>query len=97
MKITVINLKKIIKYIFIFFVITIIFILLVKSLNTDKKREQREDRISLLQCMKYELPITRVVKENISRAGSRSRTTTRRIYRARRTRRNKVRTTRFRK
>lgn len=66
MKITVINLKKIIKYIFIFFVITIIFILLVKSLNTDKKREQREDRISLLQCMKYELPITRVVKENIS-------------------------------
>ncbi len=65
MKITVINLKKIIKYIFIFFVIAIILILLVKSLKTEKTIKQEEKKTSLLQCLKYELPVTRVVEESI--------------------------------
>ena len=66
MKITVINLKKIIKYIFIFFAIVIIFILLAKSLKTDKTIKQEEKKTSLLKCLKYELPITKVVEENIN-------------------------------
>ena len=66
MKITVINLKKIIKYIFIFFTILIIFILLAKSLKTDKTIKQEEKKTSLLKCLKYELPITKVVEENIN-------------------------------
>lgn len=66
MKITVINLKKIIKYIFIFFLIVIIFILLIKSLKTDKTINKEEKETSLIECLKYELPITRVVEENIN-------------------------------
>lgn len=65
MKITVINLKKIIKYIFIFFVIVILFILLLKSLKTERTIKEEEKKTSLLQCLKYELPVTRVVEESI--------------------------------
>ncbi len=66
MKITVINLKKIIKYIFVFFAIAIIVILLAKSLKTDKTIKQEEKNTSLIKCLKYELPITNVVEENIN-------------------------------
>lgn len=64
MKITVINLKKIIKYIFIFFAIVVLFILLAKSLKTDKTIQKEEKKIALLECLKYELPITKLAEEN---------------------------------
>ena len=64
MRITVINLKKIIKYIFIFFIIIILFIFLVKLLTRDKSIKKEEKKIALIECLKYELPMTKVVEEN---------------------------------
>lgn len=66
MKITVINLKKIIKYILVLLLIIIIFILLTKSLKIEKAVKQEEKKESLLQCLKYELPITRVIDEKVN-------------------------------
>ena len=65
MKITVINLKKIIKYIFIFFMIFLLLIALVKSLNVNKMSKDEKRNIALIECLKYELPITNIVEENI--------------------------------
>lgn len=64
MKITVINLKKIIKYIFIFFIIIILLIVLAKSLTRKEPVEKKEKNTALIECLKYELPITKVVEEN---------------------------------
>ena len=64
MNITVINLKKIIKYIFIFFIVILLFILLMKLLAKDKPIKETEKKTSLIECLKYELPMTKVVEEN---------------------------------
>lgn len=53
MKITIINLKQIIKYIFIFFVI-IIAINILKGLS---KYTNQKQNLSLVKCLQYELPI----------------------------------------
>ena len=53
MKITIINLKQIIKYIFIFFIIIISLAALKKILN----KGENKSGISLIQCLKYQLPI----------------------------------------
>lgn len=70
MRITVINLKKIIKYIFIFFIIIISFILLSTLLLKDKKIEKKENNTTLIECLKYELPMTRMVEENFDEVTS---------------------------
>lgn len=64
MKITVINLKKIIKYIFIFFIIIILLALVLKLLPKKEVEEKKEKSTTLIECLKYELPITRVIEEN---------------------------------
>lgn len=53
MKITIINLKKIIKYIFIFFIIIISIGILKNKLQNKENRIE----ISLMTCLKYQLPI----------------------------------------
>lgn len=53
MKITIINLKQIIKYIFIFFIIIISIGILKNKLENKENRAE----ISLMQCLKYQLPI----------------------------------------
>lgn len=64
MRITVINLKKIIKYIFIFFIIAIILLMLAKSIITNKSVEKKQKNTTLIECLKYELPITRLTQEH---------------------------------
>ncbi len=63
MRITVINLKKIIKYIFIFFIIVISFILILRVLKKDGV-EEKQQKNTLIECLKYELPMTKVIEEN---------------------------------
>lgn len=66
MKITIINLKNIIKYIFIFFILIILCILLIKSLKTDKKEEEKKSNdVALLECLGYELPIMTALENNV--------------------------------
>ncbi len=65
MKITVINLKQIIKYIFIFLLIIILLILIVKSNNSEKSISEKESKSTLIECLKYELPITKVIEEEV--------------------------------
>ena len=49
-----------------FIAIVILFIVLAKSLKPNKEIKQEEKKTALLKCLKYELPITRVVEENIN-------------------------------
>lgn len=61
MKITIINLKQIIKYIFIFFVVSMI-VLLIKSVF---KKENKSPKLVLIECLQYELPIINTTTEEI--------------------------------
>lgn len=65
MKITVINLKSIIKYIFIFFIIIFVIILLIKSIKGNKNDDVIDNKNTLIECLKYEVPITKIVEENM--------------------------------
>lgn len=61
MKITIINLKQIIKYIFIFFVVSMI-VLMIKSVF---KKENKNQELVLIECLQYELPIINTTTEEI--------------------------------
>ena len=65
MKITVINLKQIIKYIFIFFIIIISLVSLKGIFQAGDKKKQR---ISLIECLEYELPIMSSTYEGMQQA-----------------------------
>ena len=62
MKITVINFRKITKYIFIFF-IAFLLIVIINKIRTKDTKKIKVKNISLIQCLEYEIPITKNFSE----------------------------------
>lgn len=65
MRITVINFRSIIKYIFFFVITVLIIVISLKLIKIGNIAEKNTKSISLAGCLKYEIPIINVLEENV--------------------------------